>query len=518
MRDSVHATTTDEHDARPRRRHRQPATRTVSVAPRFTRARVETLAFSGTTATLVLMPFFYGGNRDWVWGSFLAIVSLISVAIIWSVPVIQRFASVGIHRRRPWLLIALAAWLLLNLLHCTSLGSISLGAAHDFSSDRAASIRAFLKTSLYLQLMLQVLLLAQTHARLKRLLNVLFFSAVAHATVASVAKLWGIHIVTEFFVFGVGGGIGAFVNENSFAGYLELHLAIGAGLLVSGLKFHGANAQSWRQILRDWVALLLARKTQVRICMVLLVIALVLTGSRMGNVAFFVALLGSGALAYFFMALRPPALGALLISLVLVDLVVVGSWFGAEQIAARLAATRLELGAELQTDIQTDSAAVSTIQRADAGVPIQYFELDRERPGLSRVALKLFAQAPIFGNGAGSFRSLFPPMRTADLSAKFYDHAHNDYAQILAEYGLVGAAIILLQLVLAYKSAFAALRKRTDKLASGLAFSCIFGLSALLLHGIADFNFQIPANAATFSVMLVFGWLSHYGLRDVGRQ
>jgi O-antigen ligase len=127
----------------------------------------------------------------------------------------------------------------------------------------------------------------------------------------------------------------------------------------------------------------------------------------------------------------------------------------------------------------------------------------------------LFARAPMLGNGAGSFRSLFPPMRTADLSSKFYDHAHNDYAQILAEYGLIGAFIVVSLLALGYKNAFAALRKRTDKLSIGVAFSVIFGLSSLLIHGIADFNFQIPANAATFSVLLALGWISRYGLRDV---
>ena len=312
------------------------------------------------------------------------------------------------------------------------------------------------------------------------------------------------------------GGGSAFLNENSFAGYLELHLAIGAGLLVAGLRFHGAGTQTWRQIARDWVSLLLARKTQVRICMVLLVIALVLTGSRMGNVAFFVALLGTGTLAYFFMLMRPPALGALLISLVLIDLVVVGSWFGADQIAARLASTRIELGNE-QGPLQAEVSELAAANNPSLTPSTKPFELDRERPGLTRVAIKLFAQAPLFGHGAGSFRTIFPPMRSADLSHKFYDHAHNDFAQILAEYGLLGAGIILALLILVLSCAFTALRQRSDKLSVGAAFTGLFGISALLLHGIADFNFQIPGNAAIFSVVLSICWISRYGLRDNGK-
>ncbi len=476
----------------------------------FNRERREEIAFYGLLSSLILMPFFYGGNRDWVWGSFLALTCAVSALTIWSVPIAERLASVGIHRRRPWLAVLLLLWLLLQLMHCVSWNGASV------SSDRAASIRALLKTSLYLQLIFQTLLLAQTHRRLKRLFNFLFVAAVLHGVFASIAKLWGVRFVAEFFVFGMGGG-SAFLNENSFAGYLELHLAIGAGLLVAGLRFHGAGTQTWRQIARDWVSLLLARKTQVRICMVLLVIALVLTGSRMGNVAFFVALLGTGTLAYFFMLMRPPALGALLISLVLIDLVVVGSWFGADQIAARLASTRIELGNE-QGPLQAEVSELTAANNPSPTPSARPFELDRERPGLTRVAIKLFAQAPLFGHGAGSFRTIFPPMRSADLSHKFYDHAHNDHAQILAEYGLLGASIVLALLILVLSCAFTALRQRSDKLSVGAAFTGLFGMSALLLHGIADFNFQIPGNAAIFSVLLSICWISRYGLRDSRKE
>ncbi len=481
----------------------------------FTRQRREEIAFIALLITLSAMPFFYGGNRDWVWGCFLALTCSVSVLLIWTVPITERLATVGIHRRRPWLIVLLALWFLLNLAHCWSWNG------SDFSDDRAASIRSLLKTSLYLQIIFQTLILAQTHRRLKRLFHVLFIAAVLHAVFASIVKLWGLRFVSEFFVFGIGGG-SAFVNENSFAGYLELHLAIGAGLLVAGLRFHGAGTQSWRQLARDWVSLLLARKTQVRICMVLLVIALVLTGSRMGNVAFFVALLGTGTLAYFFMPMRPPALGALLISLVLIDLVVVGSWFGADQIAARLAVTRIELADNTQPPLKFLDSDVEKTASEQSGVLAQSetlaqpaaFELDRERPGLARAALKLFAQAPLLGHGAGSFRTIFPPMRSAELSNKFYDHAHNDYAQILAEYGLVGATIIFVMLMLGFISAFNALRKRSDKLGVGAAFTGLFGMSALLLHAVADFNFQIPANAAIFSALLAICWISRHGLRD----
>jgi putative inorganic carbon (hco3(-)) transporter len=484
---------------RAQRRRRESRSKEDSGEPWLTPVRVENTIFCGLLGILAGLPFFYGGNRDWAWGLALSLVSLLSMLALWFLPVALRLQSVGIRKRRPWLLLFLAAWLMLHVLHC-------MPGLH-LSADLAASFRALMKTALYIQLILLTLVLVQGHHRTRLFISVLFFIAVLHAVTASVMKLWGKAVISEYFVFGAARSMGGYVNENSFAGYLELHLALGAGLLLMGLRFHGALQQTWRQLLRDWVALLLTRKTQVRICMVLLVIALVLTSSRMGNIAFFSALLLTGSIAYFVMAHRPPALGALLVSLVLIDLLVVGSWFGADQIAARLAATRLELGAEQSIAPAANASTAETV----ATTPL---EVDRERPGLARAGLRLFQRAPWFGHGAGSFRALFPSVRSLDISSKFYDHAHNDFVQLLVEYGIVGALLALALLTLALRAAISCLRNRSDKVALGLAFASLFGMSSLLIHGVADFNFQIPANASTFSVLLALAWISRYGLRE----
>lgn len=483
-----------EPEAASRRRRRRRSQPIANTPYAFDTDSIERAARWGFCLLMVVFPLFYGGNRDWVWGVALSFCSLLSLMTLWSVNVVDRLAKVGVHARRPWLLIAILAWMALGAFY------VLPGA----SSDTAASVRAVLKSALYVQIFLLSLVLLNTHTRVKLTLRLLFFAAVLHAALASVYKLWGKSLITRYFIFGPPSGLGSFVNENHFAGYLELHLAVGAGLLIMGLKFHSQDAQGWRRLLRDWVALLLDNKTQVRLAMVLLVIALVLTGSRMGNVAFFVALLLTGGLAYFIMAYRPPALRPLIISLVVIDLLVVGSWFGADQIAARLSVTRLELSA---------SANVTESTVRAAGVEQKSVELDAERPGLVRVSWSLYQQAPWFGHGAGSFRSVFPSARTTDLSHKFYDHAHNDFVQLLVEYGLVGGMIAALIVLMCLRAAYRALRSRSDKTALGCAFCAIFGITSLLIHGVADFNFQIPANAALFSFLLGLAWVSYYGFR-----
>lgn len=59
-----------------------------------------------------------------------------------------------------------------------------------------------------------------------------------------------------------------------------------------------------------------------------------------------------------------------------------------------------------------------------------------------------------------------------------------------------------------FATALAALKRRRDPLMRGMAFASLMGTIALLIHSTVDFNLQIPANAATFMVILALGWLA----------
>ncbi|MCM2327041.1 MAG: hypothetical protein NDI88_04055, partial [Lysobacter sp.] len=83
----------------------------------------------------------------------------------------------------------------------------------------------------------------------------------------------------------------------------------------------------------------------------------------------------------------------------------------------------------------------------------------------------------------------------------FVDYAHNDYAQLFLELGVAGAAVIVL-LGVAYAMRWIELarvwRERTHghlQMAAGL------GMLAMIVHGLVDFNFHIPANAIYFSFL-----------------
>ena len=487
-----------------RRRHSSSAERSGVVT---TPAEVEAWCFVAYLCALSLFALFFGGNRDWVWGTATAVFSLIGIVVVWVVPIEARLSAAGIHKRRPWLPMFLVAWLVLGAVQWFPTDWFTPG-WNALSADPGASLKAWTKSLLYSLVMILALLLLSTHRRIKAALIALFVVALVHAVSASVGHLVGTSIRGAHWVFNPFGGSGTFVNRNHFAGYLELHLAIGVGLLVSGLRYHADPDQAWRQKVRDWLQIALSAKAQIRIALVLMVVALVLTQSRMGNVAFFAGLLLVAVLAFATMQLRPHALPALIASILVIDLVVIGSWFGADKIAVRLAVTRVEI-----PEAQSPPASPSTRVLTSADINV-----DRERPQLVRAALAQWRSAPRLGTGGGTFKTLFPLHRPADMSASYYEHAHNDYAQFLAEYGLVGSMLLVGLVVSATGAAVHALRTRRDKLLLGCAFGSLVGLSALLIHAFSDFNLQIPANAALFAFLLAVAWLAGFGLRAEVRR
>ena len=121
------------------------------------------------------------------------------------------------------------------------------------------------------------------------------------------------------------------------------------------------------------------------------------------------------------------------------------------------------------------------------------------------VSLAAWKEFPWLGSGLGSFREAFRRVQPADLTL-LVEQAHSDPLQILVTGGLLGfllaftAAFTLLALfVLQWKR-----QSRREESSWGLA--AIGALVALLLHGLVEFNFSIPAIPATLAVMLGCAW------------
>jgi len=110
---------------------------------------------------------------------------------------------------------------------------------------------------------------------------------------------------------------------------------------------------------------------------------------------------------------------------------------------------------------------------------------------------RMFLDRPIFGFGLGTFPTAYPPYQ-GFYSNIFVNEAHNDYAQLLVEMGLVGFAIVLWYLFLLFRAAWRKLKSGKLGVNGGLALAGSLGCAGILAHSFFDFNLQVAANAAWF--------------------
>jgi O-antigen ligase len=139
---------------------------------------------------------------------------------------------------------------------------------------------------------------------------------------------------------------------------------------------------------------------------------------------------------------------------------------------------------------------LGSVARADR----TWAEWAGDRKSMALDALRMWRGHPVLGVGLGDFETAYPRYQSfpSDL---WIDHAHNDYAEAVAETGLVGALLILSALALFFRLAFrdwgGSLRSQAGWIRLGAALGCC----GLLVHSLWDFNLHIPANAAWFAVL-----------------
>src|SRR5262245_17440046 len=103
------------------------------------------------------------------------------------------------------------------------------------------------------------------------------------------------------------------------------------------------------------------------------------------------------------------------------------------------------------------------------------------------------------GVGLGAYPTAYPIYSTRD-GATPVNQAHNDYLQILADGGILGAIIALWFIFLVARDTVRASRHR-NPLTAATALGAASGLFALMVHSLFDFNLQIPSNALLFLVL-----------------
>lgn len=118
-------------------------------------------------------------------------------------------------------------------------------------------------------------------------------------------------------------------------------------------------------------------------------------------------------------------------------------------------------------------------------------------------ALGIWLRFPLFGSGFGTLGDVVSITQRNDLS-KLYNRAHDDYVEIAATTGTLGLVIALVALAggtaalarsAVGRGAVVSWNRRAFQLAA------LTSIAIALVHALFDFNFFIPANAATLAAI-----------------
>jgi O-antigen ligase len=449
------------------------------MSPKYEQPAANRWLFVFYLALLVWAPIPLGSNRPWAW----AILELwvFALAIWWLLDFARGKARPGAALKAAWpALVCAALWLgyvwlqllplpfeLLQLLspeaaRAHAAASTVAPAAAPLTLDQSGTLAGALKSAAYVAFFVLSLALLGRHERIAAAAYALVVSGFAQAMYGGLASLSEPGMAAH----------GSFVNRNHYSAYLVMCLSVGLGILISSLT--GEAAHTWKQFFRNTVAWILSPRMLLRLALVVMVIALVLTHSRMGNTSFFVSLLIAGSIGLLLAKRASRSMVVLIASLVVIDIFIVGAYFGVQKVIDRIEQTTME------TEDRGDNA---------------------------RDTLRMWKDYPLFGAGLGSFHVVFPRYPQQDLG-ELYTHAHNDYLEFAAETGVVGISLLGLLVFTSFLAALRAQMIRRDRLMRGISFGAMMAIIALGMHSTADFNLQIPANALTFMLLLAFAWIS----------
>lgn len=436
---------------------------------------------------LLWLPLPWGSNRPWAELLFGSITGLLCTCYLLS-QFFMRGEQAFSPSRYFWPLLLWMAWLVwvalqLVPLDFQQLQSFSPAAAKLYADAFPAShaqtnwpisifpnltYHRWLLSLGYFSLYIVTLGLARDRARLHTLGNVLVISALFQAAYGGIMVLSGIEY--GFFAHKtayLGLATGTFVNRNHLAGYLELGAAVAIGLILADMR--SVELGNWKKRARYFLKFLFSTRLRIRVMLAVIVIGLVLTRSRGGNLAFFGALMIAAPI-YIFLKERRLFLKSLIlfVSLLAVDVWIVSGWFGLDKVVARVEQTHEA------TEVRTYAFAAY--------------------PGL-------IDKYHLTGSGLGTFATVFAHNQPEN-SWGYYDHAHNDYAEFLIETGILGTLILLILIGISGLHALRVILKRNDRLRVGICFAFLMASAELAVHSYTDFNLQIPANAATYVVLM----------------
>jgi hypothetical protein len=263
---------------------------------------------------------------------------------------------------------------------------------------------------------------------------------------------------------------GFYGYPSHLSGFLEMVLMLGLSVAF------WSRWPSWSKILVGYIC-------------VIVLLGIIITQSRGGYIAGTIGLLVFTLLSL--VLVGKLASGRLVGMLIACLIVVCGVGWGVKQVMTKSASLQARAGETLQVDVS--------------------------RMRLWQAAWKQFRLSPVVGTGSGTYLYYGRQFRNPALHTDPV-HAHNDYFELLAEYGILGiiTAVIFLETHLrrGWNSITRRLQDEGEIYGGGsnslaLTVGALSAAGACLTHCLLDFNLHMPANLLTAA--LVFGLLATPG-------
>lgn len=474
-------------------------------------------------ALIVYAPLPLASNRPWA----LALLGLLTGCLfLWNLwwPSGRSTELVWKCARTP--LILLSLWMVLlavqlvplpetfnNMLdqRASNVFGIKGGGSLTISIDPYSTRLYLAKACVLAAAFWLVIALVNSRRRVVLLARVVVFSGLLQALVGVVLMASGATFQLFFVILESARAHGTFVSPNHYAGYLELTLAMGVGLMIA--KLDGRSVASWRQRVHGWLAVLLSGKAMLRLSLIIMVVGLVASRSRGGNSAFFASLLIVGVLTVILVkrasGKNPQAANTMrstiffITSLIVLDVVIIGGMVGVEKVVQRIENTNLQAqSAQVQLQELPSKDGKSNVNVKREPVQVRHYEQSVEERGEAAIpSLQILRDFPWLGTGGGTYHLSFPHYRPADVQG-YFDHPHNDFVEFASEAGLLGLLLLAAMVVHSIWQSFKLMLHPRDQLTQGMVFASLMGITSLLIHGTVDFNFQNPANAMLFLILL----------------
>ena len=422
---------------------------------------------------IVLTTLAYGTVNYWTLAVFQASAAL--VVVFWALDAWQS-GTLRISRNPlQWPLVGLIFVAMLQLL---PLGSTSTGGGGTLSSPPVRSLSldpyttrlVLIKTIALLVYFAAALAFTDSPRRLRTITRTVTIFGFALALLGLMQHFTSPTTIYWIRELPTSTPFGPFVNRHHFAGYMELALALPLGLLFSGA------------VERD-------KRLLYLFAVAIMGIALILTNSRGGIVSFFVEVCFLAAVSVFGRKREKGGDESTVSGRARAAVVRVGLALGLMLV---LFAAVVLLGGE-----SVLSRLVGTVNTDDPTTGRAHFW---------SMTLNIIRDHPLIGAGLGAFSLAYTRYDTRNGLFRL-EQAHNDYLQVLADTGVVGAVLGLFFIVALFRMGFQ--RRETDDLfRRGVATGALAGCFAVLVHSFFDFTLHTTSNALLFLVLAALATLN----------